>query len=317
MQLDPSVQALFEQMPLLANYPLWEKSPNEARAEFRAMCRLYDPKIVPIGKTENVEAQGAAGPIQLRVYTPVAAGSASLPAIVYFHGGGFVVGDLDCYEALCRTFANESGCRVIAVDYRLAPEHPFPAAVEDCFAALKWIELNASALSIDPNRIVVAGESAGANLAAVVSLLAKDKANPKIVFQVLIYPPTQFGGVSSERPPASSYLLDQRSIDWFQSHYLPKDVDRADPRLSPLAAKDATGLPPAYIVTAGFDPLRDEGVAYAEKLRQAGVPVTYVDYPSMIHGFFSMTGLIPLASEAVAAAAQAVRTAVKPLSASP
>jgi len=163
---------------------------------------------------------------------------------------------------------------------------------------------------------VVAGESAGANLAAVVCLLAKDnKANPKIVFQVLIYPPTQLGGVPATRPAASGYLLDQRSIEWFHSHYLPKDVDRTDPRLSPLAAKDVSRLPPAYIVTAGFDPLRDEGMAYADKLKQAGVSVTYIDYPSMIHGFFSMTGLLPLASEAVAAAAKAVRTAVDPRSA--
>ncbi len=313
MQLDPAVQALFEQMPLLGNYPLWEKSPEQAREEFRAMCHLYDAKVVPIGKTQTIEAEGPAGALQLRVYTRVAPGAGTVPAIVYFHGGGFVMGDLDCYDTLCRTLANESGCRVLSLDYRLAPEHPFPAAVEDCFAALKWVEAKAAALFIDPNSIVVAGDSAGANLAAVTCLLAKDnKDSPRIVFQVLIYPPTQMSGVSVVRQHASGYLLDQRSIDWFQSHYIPKDADRTDPRLSPLAAKDASGLPPAYIVTAGFDPLRDEGVAYAEKLRQAGVAVTYVDYPSMIHGFFSMSGLIPLASEAVAAAGQAVKQAVKP-----
>jgi acetyl esterase len=313
MQLDPAVQTLFEQMPLLARYPLWEKSPEEARAEVRAMYEIYDAKVVPIGKTENVEATGPAGALPLRVYTPVAPGSGALPAIVYFHGGGFVVGDLDCYDTLCRILANESGCRVVAVDYRLAPEHPFPAAVDDCFAALKWVEDKASVLCIDPNRMVVAGDSAGANLAAVTCLLARDnKDNPKIVFQLLIYPPTQMGGVSETRPHASGYLLDQRSIDWFQSHYVPKDADRADPRLSPLAATDAGRLPPAYIVTAGFDPLREEGLAYAEKLKRADVPVTLVDYPSMIHGFFSMSAFIPLASEAIAAAAQAVKHAVDP-----
>jgi acetyl esterase len=311
MQLDPFVQALFERMPLLANYRLWEKTPRQAREEFRAWCEIADPKVVPIGKAEDVEAEGPQGAIKLRLYTPVAPGATTLPAIVYFHGGGFVLGDLDCYDTLCRTLANESGCRVVSVDYRLAPEHPFPAAVEDSFAALKWVEANATTLAIDPNRVVVAGDSAGGNLAAVMCLLAKDnKDNPKIVFQLLIYPPTNLGGVSSLRSFASGYLSDRRSIDWFQSHYVPKDADPNDPRLSPLAAKDASRLPPAYIVTAGLDLLREEDVAYAEKLKQAGVAVTLVDYPTMIHGFFAMSGVIPLASEAITAAARAVKQAV-------
>jgi len=312
MPLDPVIQALFAQMPSLANYPVWEKTPAEARESFKAFCRLAEPQSVAIGKTVDVKAPGPAGEIALRIYTPVAAGGEALPAIVYLHGGGFVVGDLDCYDSLCRTLANEGSCRVISVDYRLAPEHPFPAAVEDCFAALKWIEANAPDLSVDANRMAVAGDSAGGNLAAVMCLLAKqNKGTPHIAFQLLIYPATRVGDAKSAYPFGSGYFLDSRTIERFHAYYVPKSADPGDPRLSPLAAKDVGGLPPAYIVTAGFDPLRDEAIAYAEKLKRAGVTVMQVDYPSMIHGFFSMQGWIPLATEAISAAAHAVRDAMK------
>jgi acetyl esterase len=312
MMLDPAIQALFEQMPLLANYPMWEKSPAEARQDFKALAQFADPKNIPIGKTESVEAMGPAGAIPLRIYSPVAAGAGVLPAIVFFHDGGFVLGDLDTGDTLCRMLANESHCRVVSVDYRLAPEHKFPAAVEDCFAAARWVEENATRLGVDANHLAVAGDSAGANLAAVVAQLARaNNRIPHIAFQLLIYPATQMGGVSAERAHASGYVLDQRTIDWFQAHYLPEDADPADPRISPLATKDASGLPPAYIVTAGFDPLREEGIAYAEKLRAAGVRVTHMDYPTMVHGFISMPAFIPLASEAVGAAARAVCEAFK------
>ena len=310
MTLDPVIQALFRQMPQLASSPIWEKTPAQAREEFKWLCQLTDPKASPIGKTEDIEADGPSGPISLRVYTPVASGGAALPAIVYFHGGGFVMGDLDCYDGLCRALANESDCRIISVDYRLAPEHPFPAAVEDCFAAAAWIEENASDLGVDANRIAVAGDSAGANLAAVVCLLAKDN-TPAIAFQLLIYPTTHFNANRGEDSSRTAYFLDGRAIAWFRNCYVPPGTDPADPRLSPLDAKDLNGLPPAYVVTAGFDPLREEGVAYAEKMKQAGVTVTHVDYPTMIHGFFSMPGLIPLASEAITAAAHAARNALK------
>ena len=312
MPLDPVIQALFQQVPQLASYPMWEKSPAQARFEFKALCQFADPKVAAIGKTEDIAADGPAGSISLRVYTPVAAGGAALPAIVYFHGGGFVLGDLDCYDGLCRALANESGCRVISVDYRLAPEHPFPAGIEDCFAATKWVEENAPDLGVDPNRLAIAGDSAGGNLAAVTCLLAKEnKTKPSIAFQLLIYPVTKLERGHSMRPYGSGYLLDNRTIEWFRKHYLPEGTNLDDPRLSPLDAKDVSGLPPAYIVTAGFDPLRDEGVAYAEKLKQAGVKVSQVDYPTMIHGFFSMQGLIPFSTGAIAAAAHAVRDALK------
>jgi acetyl esterase len=199
---------------------------------------------------------------------------------------------------------------VIAVDYRLAPEHPFPAAVDDSFAALKWIEANAADLGIDANRIAVAGDSAGGNLAAVMCLLAKENKNqPHIAFQLLLYPALAYEVGGSWGQFASNYYLTAKTIDWLLAHYLPEGADHADPRVAPLSAKDFAHLPPAYILTAGFDPLRDGAIAYGEKLKAAGVPVTLIDYPSMIHGFLTMQAFIPLSGEALSAAAQAVKTA--------
>jgi len=307
MLLDPALQTLFDKMPELASYPIWDKSPAEARRDFKQFCQFAEPKGVAIGKSEDIKA----GETPIRSYTPVAAGGGALPAIVYFHGGGFVMGDLDCYDALCRTLANESGCRVMSVDYRLAPEHKFPAAIEDSFIALKWVEENAPDLFIDPNRLAVAGDSAGGNIAAVVTHLAKaNKGTPEIAFQLLIYPATRLGAVAGARSTSTGYFLDAKAIERLHSFYIPNGAKPDNPGLSPLEAKDFSGLPPAYIVTAGFDPLRDDGIAYAEKLKKAGVPVMQVDYPSMIHGFFSMQGLIPLSNQAIAAAAHAVKKAL-------
>ena len=312
MALDPVVQAMFDSMPDMPNYPMWKHTPAEARHAFKQFCEFAVPPAAAIGKTENLQIAGPAGSLPLRVYTPVAAGGAALPAIVFFHGGGFVVGDLDCYDTLCRNLANDAGVRVIAVDYRLAPEHPFPAAVEDCFAALKWVEANAPDLGVDPNRIAVAGDSAGGNLAAVMCLLAKEnKGNPHIGFQLLIYPALGYGRGGSEKEFGENYYLTAKTIDWLMAQYLPKDADRRDPRIAPLAAKDFAGLPPAYIVTAGYDPLRDGAIVYAEKLKAAGVAATHIDYPTMIHGFMNMQVLIPLGNEALAAAAAAVKTALQ------
>lgn len=307
MQFDPFIQSLFEQMPKLADLKVWQLSPHQAREEFKNLCLMGNQNAAPIGKIENIEAEGPEGPIPLRAYTPVASGGSNLAALVYFHGGGFVLGDLDCYDSVCRGLAESSGCKVISVDYRLAPEHPFPAAVEDCLAAMKWVEANAPALGVDPNRIAVAGDSAGGNLAAVVTQLAKGKGAPHIAFQLLLYPITS---LHADLPSVFGFegnILTQPQINWFYSQYVPHDVEASDPRLSPLRAKDLSGLPRAYIVTAGFDPLHDEGVAYADALKGAGVKVRHIDYPTMIHGFFSMQSLIPLASEALAAAGNAVK----------
>jgi acetyl esterase len=312
MQLDPAIIALVARFPEFLTYPLWEKTPQEARELYRTLCSASEPKDLAIGKTEAIEIPGVAGRLMLRAYTPVAAGGAGRPAIVYFHGGGFVMGELDTHDALCRTLANESGCRVFAVDYRLAPEFPFPAAIDDGFTALKWIEDNAMTLSVDPNGIAVAGDSAGGNLAAVMCLLAKaNKGLPHIAFQLLFYPSVKLTREFVKRIFGTGYRLDDRSIQWFYRHYIPAEADPADERLSPLDAKDLSGLPPAYVLTAGFDPLREEGIAYAGRLKQAGVTVTHVDYPTMIHGFLTMQNWIPLAAQAIAAAGQTIKNALK------
>jgi acetyl esterase len=309
MALDAIVKGLLDQMAANPQPKLWEISPAQGREMYRAMAQVLEPPAVAIGKIENLAMPGPAGEIKLRAYTPVASGGAALPALIFFHGGGWVIGDLETHDATCRTLANETGARVIAVDYRLAPEHKFPAAAEDAYAAAKWVETNASTLGIDPNRIAVAGDSAGGNLAAVVCLMAKQKGGPRIVHQLLIYPVTQFkadtGSMSSF---AEGYFLEKKTMHWFFDQYAP-GVDPNDWRLSPLAAPDHAGLPRAYIITAGFDPLRDEGKAYADKLNRAGVAAVYLDYPGMVHGFFNMSAVIPTAREAIADAAKALRQA--------
>ena len=267
MPLDPLVKAFLDQMASAPGPKMWEMTPTDARAAFAVMMQLVGPKDVPIGKVENLAAPREGGEIPLRVYTPIAAGHDPLPALIYFHGGGFVIGDLETHDGLCRMFANEGGFRVIAVDYRLSPEHKFPAAVEDAFAAVTWIEANAAAFGVDPNRIAVGGDSAGGALAAVVSQMAKEKAAPKIAFQLLMFPTTQIDAETpSRREFAEGYFLEGKTIEWFFENYLPADIDTSDPRISPLCAPDLSGLPPAYVMLGGFDPLHDEGLQYAEKL---------------------------------------------------
>jgi len=306
MSLDVNIRAMLDQMAAMAMPKFSELGPQAARAATKAS--IFRGADTPIGRIDNTSMKGPAGDLALRVYTPLKAEAAELPGMVFFHGGGFVIGDLDTHDDLCRVLSNQSGCRLVSVDYRLAPEAPFPAAVEDCFAATRWVCDNAKDFGIVSNQIAVGGDSAGGNLAAVVCQLAKAN-GPKLGFQLLIYPVTQLAGpeLPSMKENAKGYFLERESMDWFTRLYCPEAAHRSDPRLSPLAASDLSGLPPAYVVTAGFDPLRDEGKAYADKLDAAGVPVTYVNYPGMIHGFFSMRSLIPKAKEAVAASAAAVR----------
>ncbi|MBV9990448.1 MAG: alpha/beta hydrolase [Alphaproteobacteria bacterium] len=329
MGLDAKVREVLDQFKAAAVPKLWEIGPQAARAVMKS--RLLNGKETPIGKVEDRTMPGPAGDIRLRVYTPVGVGDVPvgerdaevrvgnapadasdgpLPGLLFFHGGGFVIGDLDTHDDLCRCLANGSGCRVVSVDYRLAPECPFPAAVEDCLAAVIWVDAHKQELGIAGD-LAVGGDSAGGNLAAVVCQLAK-AAGPRIAFQLLIYPVTQLGqpDMPSMRDNAKGYFLERDGMAWFTRMYCPDAAHHGDPRMSPLLAKDLSGLPPAYVVTAGFDPLRDEGIAYAARLDAAGVPVTQVNYPGMIHGFFSMRGLIPKAREAVAASAAAVRAAM-------
>lgn len=311
MALDPQAKALLDGLAANTEAPrMIDLPPEGARGLYRAMAQQLDLSGTPIGAVEDRTIPGPAGDIPVRLYTPVAAGSGALPVLVYFHGGGWVIGDLETHDALCRSLANEAGCKVVAVDYRLAPEHRFPAAAEDAYAAVAWVEKNASSIGVDPNRIAVAGDSAGGNLAAVVSLMARDQKGPRIVFQLLIYPVTDSHvDTGSYRDFASGYFLERDSMVWFFDHYVGAG-DRSDPRLAPLKAKSLAGLPAAYVVTAGFDVLRDEGRAYAEAMRAAGVAVEYVNYDGMIHGFFNLQAVLDVSRDAVKAASRALRAAL-------
>ncbi len=300
MPLDPLVKAFLDQMALAPGPKLFELPPAEGRAMFAAMMQMIGPKDVVIGGVKDRDADG----VRLRMYTPVAGGGEPLPALVCFHGGGFVIGDLETYDGLCRQLANEGGFRVVAVDYRLAPEHRFPAAVDDALAAVKWIETHASELGIDANRIAVGGDSAGGALAAIVAQQAK---GPKIAFQLLMFPVTQIGQeTASLREFAIGYFLDKPTLDLFFGSYLPAGQDTSDPRVSPLNAADFRGLPPACVMLGGFDPLHDEGLEYARKLRDAGVEVEVADYSDLVHCFIYMQGVLPQAREVVTSEAQEV-----------
>ena len=309
--LDATIDAIIKQMAANPAPKLWEVSAPQARTMFLDMREVFEPKGVPIGKVDSVEIPGPGGPLAARIYTPVGLAGRVTPACVFYHGGGWVIGDLDTHDGICRQLANESGCRVVAVDYRLAPENKFPAAFDDAYAALVWTEANASDYSINPNRLAVAGDSAGGNLAAAVALHAKAKGGPNVSYQVLFYPVTQArADTASMHDLATGYFLEKASMDWFCEQYLSAGADVNDPRLSPLAAKDVSGIAPAYVLVAGFDPLKDEGKAYAAKLKAAGVAVDFVEFETMIHGFLGMAGLVPQAGQALREAGKAMANAL-------
>ncbi len=282
-------------------------TPGEARAAHEARADKLAPAKRELHRVEDRELPGPAGVIPVRIYTPRAF-TAPAPVTVWLHGGGHVVGSLDSYDRLCRVLAAGADCVVVSVDYRLAPEHKFPAAVEDSFAALCWVGDHAAANGWDPARVAVAGDSAGGNLAAVCAILAREQRAPALRFQLLVYPATAAHADSqSQREFAEGHLLTRRVIAWFQDHYLRNDADRTDFRYAPLLASDLAGLPPALVVVAECDPLRDEGIEYAERLRAAGNVCTLTCYPGMIHPFFSMSGALQSAREAVDEAAAALR----------
>jgi len=312
MPLDPLLKSFLDQVAAQPAPKMWEMDPPTARAAFVALMEFAGPKDVPIGKVTSLAIPGPSGELPARVYTPVAAGGEPLPALIFFHGGGFVIGSVDTHDGICRMLSNTSACRVISVEYRLAPEHPFPAAVEDAFAATSWIEKNAAQLGIDANRIAIGGDSAGANLSAVVTHMARKAGAPKLAFQMLICPATHFSSTSvSRRQFAEGYFLEAKGMDWFVAHYAgTKEPNLDDRRVSPLLEESFTGLPPAYIMVAGFDPLHDEGIEYAHKLREAGVSVIIDDYPEMVHDFIYLVSVLPQASEGIDSAAKALKQAL-------
>ena len=309
MSLDPQARALLDQANAMGMPPLHTMSVPEARASLAAMASLQgEPQSV--AKIVNRQAPGPAGDVPVRLYTP--AGQAPFPALVYYHGGGWVLGGLDTHDGVCRQMASSAGCLVVSVDYRLAPEHKFPAAAEDAYAALQWVATNADGLGVDPARIAIGGDSAGGNLAAVVALMARDRGTPAVAFQLLVYPVTDSAcDTASYRDNADGYFLTKDAMLWFWNHYTRDAADRRNPYAAPLKAQDLRGLPPALVMTAEFDPLRDEGEAYAARLREAGVPVQLTRYHGMIHGFFGMSALLDQAKEAIQEATTALRTAFK------
>jgi acetyl esterase len=313
MALDPQVQAVLE-LVAKANRPAYHTlSPKDARQLFIETRPASTPTPPEIGAVKNVTAEGPHGPIPLRVYRPAGVADATpLPAYVYFHGGGWVIGDLNTHDVICRQLTAASGTSVVSVDYRMAPEHKFPAAADDSWAATKWVVAHAAELGLDASRLAVGGDSAGGNLAAVVALMARDAGGPAIALQVLIYPVTDVvAETRSYADFADGYLLTRESMRWFTAHYLKSKDDARDWRVSPLRAPSLAGLPPALIVTAGFDPLRDEGEIYGGRLRDAGVTVDYVCYGGMIHGFVGMGKLIDTAGRAISHIGGSLRQALR------
>lgn len=266
--------------------------PIATRAANGAMTRTLDQPEVRVGETRSVSIPGPAGTIGARHYRPLGA-TGSAPLLVFFHGGGFVMGDLESHDAVCRLICRDAGVHVLAVDYRLAPEHPAPAAVEDAYAAYRWAREHAAELGADPRRVAVGGDSAGGCLAAVVTVLARDAGDPIPALQWLVYPVTDMRGGSRSRSLfGDGFLLTKHDMDWFQDTYLHNsDLDVTDPRVSPMMTPDLAGVSPALVITAGFDPLRDEGDQYADRLRTAGVAVDHRQMGSMVHAFLNLNAL--------------------------
>jgi acetyl esterase len=284
---------------------------DRLRSEIRSRARWLQGSPVAVAKIEEMKIPGPGGEIPIRLYRPTQ--DASLPVLVYYHGGGWVIGDLDTNDSVCRMLSKKASAAVVSVDYRLAPEHRFPAAVEDAYAALEWVSHNGERLRVDASRIAVGGGSAGGNLTAAVALMARDRGGPELAYQVMFYPATNLLDLStsSHRDFADGYGLTAEHIAFFRDAYLPEAVDRRNPYASPLLAESLEGLPPAIVVTAGFDVLRDEGIAYAERLETAGVPTTHAHYPHMIHGFVTLDRLYAEAEDAIDAAAAGLSEAFR------
>jgi acetyl esterase len=311
MPLDPQVQTLLAAAKAAGLPEMWQLTPDQAREQYKLRVRRLDVKEEPIHRVSDRLIPGPDRPIPLRVYEPRAARpDERLPVLMWFHGGGFVIGDLDTHDTACRRLAKEGDCLVVAVDYRLAPESKFPAAVEDCMAALRWVALQGIEIGADVTRIGVGGDSAGGNLAAVCALLARDEGFPKLSHQLLIYPCTApEPETRSHKLFAEGHLLTRKTITWFYAQYLRNSRDTQDFRFGPLIADDLAGVPPAFVLVAGYDPLRDEGVQYATRLVEAGIDVTFVNMAGMIHGFYIMLGAVDAASDAIRQSGVALRKA--------
>jgi acetyl esterase len=294
--LHPQIREVLKVMAEAQLRPIEEMTPVEARKQMEATARARKAEPLPVARVEERTIPGPAGEIRLRLYWPQAA--APVPAIVYYHGGGHVIGSLDTHDFVARNLCSGVGASVVSVDYRMGPEHKFPAAVDDCWAALQWVGANAESLGADRSRIGVHGDSAGANLAAVVALLARDAGGPRLALQSLVYPITDYGlvGDSYERYADGYGILTKGAMEWFRDHYLQTPADAKDWRASPIKAPSLAGVAPGIVVTAECDVLHDDGQRYAEAMSRAGVPVEYKEYPGMIHAFF---GMVPAVDDAM------------------
>ena len=300
MPVNPQVQAILDEFAKQGLPPFEQMSPTQARLVALGFRDLQgEPEDV--GEVRDILVPGPAGALPVRLYHP--APGVSLPLVVYFHGGGWVIGDIELVDKPCRALANASRCVVASVNYRLSPETKFPGPVEDCYAATRWLAEHPKDVGADGQFLVVSGDSAGGNLAAAVALMARDRGAPAISYQLLIYPvtTTAAGNTSaSYRDNADGYLLTKAGMEWFWDHYLASAEDGKNPYASPLQAADLNGLPPAMVITAEFDPLRDEGQAYAKRLQEAGVIVTTSYYEGLIHGFFWMAGALDAGKQLIA-----------------
>jgi acetyl esterase len=297
--LDPDAAAVFKAFQEAGRPPYETVSPNEARELYLKARIVSNPEPPELESVAPLAIPSPTGPIPARVYAPKTLRKTNglAPCLVFFHGGGWTIGDLDSHDVVCRKLADEGQLIVISVDYRRAPEHKFPAAVDDAIAATKWVANNSKQLGVDAPRLMVGGDSAGGNLAAVVAIAARDGDGPAIAGQVLIYPAIDFAMTHpSHSEPETSILLTHSVIRWFRDNYLNDTADVGDWRASPARARTLIGLPPAYVLTAGADPLRDEGDEYAMRLKEAGVPVTYRTFPGQFHGFFTMGKLLQQAN---------------------
>ncbi|MFN0184172.1 MAG: alpha/beta hydrolase [Aquabacterium sp.] len=307
--LDPQARALLDLITQRGLPPVHTLAPVEARQWYRERRFFTQRDPRPLHEVRDLSAIGPHGAIPLRLYRPEAS-TTPAPVLVYLHGGGWVIGDLDTHDVLCRDLAAAAGCAVVSVDYRMGPEHRFPVAPEDCLAAYRWVRAQAGALGLDASRMAIGGDSAGGNLSAVVAILLRDAGDPPPRHQLLIYPATDMRAVApSHQGNGQGYLLTADSIAYYRGHYIADPAQWSDWRASPLLHPDLSKLPPATIVTAGFDPLRDEGCQYADALSGAGTPTQYICFERQIHGFITMTRVLDEADTAVGLCGQALRRA--------
>lgn len=305
-QLDPQIQALLAQMAEAGQPPFEEMTVPQARAAAAAGFAALQGEGPAVASVAHRYVPGPTADIPVRVYTPE--GEGPFPAIVYYHGSGWVILNIEVCDSTMRSLANDTGSVVVSVNYQKAPEHPFPVPFDDAWAGLTWVAENAAELNVDPARIAVGGDSAGGNLAAAVAIKARDAGGPAIAFQLLIYPAVEAGWDSpSAVQNAEGYLLQRESMRWFWNHYLGAATEEPDWRASPIRAESLAGLPPAFVATADFDPLRDDGRRYADRLRAEGVKVTYTNYEGMIHGFYWMQAVSDRARDLHAEVAREVR----------